>query len=153
MLVLLPPSEGKTPAPDGAPPVDLDALTSPALTAHRVTVLDALAAASARPDAHEVLGTTPGLAEEVRRNTVLRSAPAGPAADVYTGVLYGAADAVDGIVRRIRAEWPGGGSPHAIGTGGLAGIVAPLSASLERVHPDLTLQGLRLAARHLGLCW
>ncbi|MCR1984424.1 peroxide stress protein YaaA [Cellulosimicrobium cellulans] len=92
MLVLLPPSEGKTPAPDGAPPVDLDALTSPALTAHRVTVLDALAAASARPDAHDVLGTTPGLAEEVRRNTVLRSAPAGPAADVYTGVLYGAAD-------------------------------------------------------------
>ena len=57
-----------------------------------MTVLDALAAASARPDAHEVLGTTPGLAEEVRRNTVLRSAPAGPAADVYTGVLYGAAD-------------------------------------------------------------
>ena len=92
MLVLLPPSEGKTPAPDGAAPVDLDALTSPVLTAHRVTVLDALAAASARPDAHEVLGTTPGLADEVRRNTTLRSAPAGPAADVYTGVLYGAAD-------------------------------------------------------------
>jgi type III pantothenate kinase len=72
---------------------------------------------------------------------------------IQAGVLYGAADAVDGIVRRIRAEWPGGGSPHAIATGGLAGIVAPLTASLERVHPDLTLQGLRLAARHLGLCW
>ena len=72
---------------------------------------------------------------------------------IQAGVLYGAADAVDGIVRRIRAEWPGEGSPHAIATGGLAGIVAPLTASLERVHPDLTLQGLRLAARHLGLCW
>jgi pantothenate kinase type III len=57
------------------------------------------------------------------------------------------------MVRRIRAEWPGSGSPHAIATGGLAGIVAPLTASVERVHPDLTLQGLRLAARHLGLCW
>ena len=72
---------------------------------------------------------------------------------IQAGVLYGAADAVDGMVRRIRAEWPGSGSPRAIATGGLAGIVAPLTASLERVHPDLTLQGLRLAARHLGLCW
>lgn len=72
---------------------------------------------------------------------------------IQAGVLYGAADAVDGMVRRIRAEWPGSGSPHAIATGGLAGIVAPLTASVERVHPDLTLQGLRLAARHLGLCW
>jgi type III pantothenate kinase len=72
---------------------------------------------------------------------------------IQAGVLYGAADAVDGMVRRIRAEWPGSHSPRAIATGGLAGIVAPLTASLERVHPDLTLQGLRLAARHLGLCW
>jgi type III pantothenate kinase len=72
---------------------------------------------------------------------------------IQAGVLYGAADAVDGMVRRIRSEWPGSGSPHAIATGGLAGIVAPLAASIERVHPDLTLQGLRLAARHLGLCW
>ena len=72
---------------------------------------------------------------------------------IQAGVLYGAADAVDGIVRRIRAEWPGEGSPHAIATGGLASIVAPLTASIEQVHPDLTLQGLRLAARHLGLAW
>ena len=72
---------------------------------------------------------------------------------IQAGVLYGAADAVDGMVRRIRAEWPGTGSPRAIATGGLAGIVAPLTASVERIHPDLTLQGLRLAARHLGLCW
>jgi type III pantothenate kinase len=72
---------------------------------------------------------------------------------IQAGVLYGAADAVDGIVRRIRAEWPGEGCPHAIATGGLAHIVAPLTASIEQVHPDLTLQGLRIAARHLGLCW
>jgi type III pantothenate kinase len=72
---------------------------------------------------------------------------------IQAGVLYGAADAVDGIVRRIRAEWPGEGSPHAIATGGLASIVAPLTAAIEQVHPDLTLQGLRLAARHLGLAW
>jgi len=72
---------------------------------------------------------------------------------IQAGVLYGAADAVDGMVRRIRAEWPGEGSPHAIAAGGLAHSVAPLTASIEQVHPDLTLQGLRIAARHLGLCW
>ncbi|WP_369824491.1 YaaA family protein [Cellulosimicrobium sp. CUA-896] len=55
-------------------------------------MLDALAAASARPDAVDVLGVSPGLEPEVRRNTALRSAPAAPAAEVYTGVLFAAAD-------------------------------------------------------------
>jgi type III pantothenate kinase len=72
---------------------------------------------------------------------------------IQAGVLYGTADAVDGIVRRIRAEWPAGGSPRAVATGGLAAIVAPLTTSIEHIHPDLTLQGLRIAAGHLGLRW
>jgi type III pantothenate kinase len=72
---------------------------------------------------------------------------------ITAGVLYGAADATDGMVRRIRAEWPGGGHPRAIATGGLAGLVAPLTTSIEEVVPDLTLQGLRIAAGHLGLRW
>lgn len=72
---------------------------------------------------------------------------------IRAGVLFGAAEAVDGIVRRIRAEWPGGKSPKVIATGGLADAVAPLTSSIEAVDPDLTLQGLRIAARHLGLRW
>jgi type III pantothenate kinase len=72
---------------------------------------------------------------------------------IQAGVLYGTADAVDGIVRRIRAEWPAGGSPRVVATGGLATIVAPLTTSIERTHADLTLQGLRIAAGHLGLTW
>jgi type III pantothenate kinase len=72
---------------------------------------------------------------------------------IQAGVLYGTADAVDGIVRRIRAEWPGGGSPRVVATGGLAAVVAPLTTSIEHTHPDLTLQGLRIAAGHLGLRW
>jgi hypothetical protein len=31
--------------------------------------------------------------------------------------------------------------------------VAPLTTSIEQTHPDLTLQGLRIAASHLGLRW
>jgi type III pantothenate kinase len=72
---------------------------------------------------------------------------------IQAGVLFGTADAVDGIVRRIRDEWPGGGTPLVVATGGLATVVAPLTTSIEHVVPDLTLQGLRIAAGHLGLEW
>jgi type III pantothenate kinase len=72
---------------------------------------------------------------------------------IRAGVLFGTADAVDGIVRRIRAEWPGGGTPAVVATGGLARVIGPLTESIERVDPDLTLRGLSLAAAHLGLSW
>jgi len=73
---------------------------------------------------------------------------------IRAGVLWGAADAVDGIIRRIRAEWPvPGGAPHVVATGGLAPLVAPLTREIESVQPDLTLIGLRLAAQALGLGW
>ena len=72
---------------------------------------------------------------------------------IRSGVLWGTADAVDGLVRRIKAEWPGKKAPQTIATGGLAGLVAPLSKEIESVHPDLTLVGLRLAAAALGLTW
>ncbi len=38
-------------------------------------------------------------------------------------------------MRRIRAEWPGGGSPRVVATGGLAAVVAPLTTSIEHVAP------------------
>ncbi len=103
MLVLLPPSEGKTPAPAGTAPLDLDALAHPGLTPVRAAVLDALAAASARPDAHDVLGVPPGLADEVARNVTLRAAPAARASRVYSGVLYAAAG-LDDLTPAARAR-------------------------------------------------
>jgi type III pantothenate kinase len=72
---------------------------------------------------------------------------------IQAGVLFGTADAVDGIVRRITAEWPGGKKPRVVATGGLAPIVAPLTTTIELTDPDLALRGLRIAARHLGLEW
>ncbi|MGE5232363.1 MAG: type III pantothenate kinase [Deltaproteobacteria bacterium] len=72
---------------------------------------------------------------------------------IQAGILFGTADAVDGIIRRIRAEWPGGGTPRAVATGGLAKLIAPLTSTIEDVDPDLTLRGLMLAAGHLGLTW
>ncbi len=72
---------------------------------------------------------------------------------IRAGVLWGTADAVDGLVRRIKAEWPNKKTPQTIATGGLAGLVASLSKEIESVHPDLTLVGLRLAAAALGMVW
>ena len=106
MLVLLPPSEGKT-APETGDAVELAALTSPELTEQRERILDALSAASARPDALDVLHVGASLAPEVRRNTVLRAQPAAAAAHVYTGVLYAAAGLAsthDDDARRLGAR-------------------------------------------------
>jgi type III pantothenate kinase len=67
------------------------------------------------------------------------------------GVLFGTADAIDGMIDRIRAEWPGTAAPVVVATGGLASLIAPLSRTIDAVDPDLTLHGLRVAADALGL--
>ncbi len=72
---------------------------------------------------------------------------------IRVGVLWGTADAVDGLVRRLKAEWPTRNQPMVVATGGLATLVAPLCKELESVQSDLTLIGLRIAAAALGLKW
>ncbi|WP_034088034.1 peroxide stress protein YaaA [Streptacidiphilus albus] len=91
MLVLLPPSEGKAASESGAP-LALDTLSLPGLSAARERAVAALIAVSTGdPDtAAAVLGLTPGLRGELARNAVLRTAPALPAGELYTGVLYDA---------------------------------------------------------------
>jgi type III pantothenate kinase len=69
---------------------------------------------------------------------------------IRAGVLYGAADAVDGIVRRIRRAWPRSEVPSVIATGGLAETLRPLCESFDLVAPQLTLEGLRIAYEHLA---
>lgn len=87
MLILLPPSEGKT-AARGRTPVRADELSHPSLTDARLEVVAALASASAREDALDLLGIGPSLAAEAERNVHLLEEPAAPAREVYTGVLY-----------------------------------------------------------------
>ncbi len=99
--MLLPPSESKTGRSRGKS-LDLDTLSFAALRPQREAVLAAVAEVSARPDAHEVLGVSPNLVEDVARNTRLMTAPAPPAADVYTGVLYDALDLGDLTPRQRR---------------------------------------------------
>ena len=65
-----------------------------------------------------------------------------PVQSMQSGIVFGHAGLVDGVVGRIKAEL---GYPCAvIGTGGLASLIAPQTSSIERVDDALTLQGLRL---------
>jgi type III pantothenate kinase len=61
---------------------------------------------------------------------------------LQSGLVYGFAGQVDGIVGRIRGEL--GDTAPVIATGGLADLIAPYSETIERVDPLLTLEGLRL---------
>jgi cytoplasmic iron level regulating protein YaaA (DUF328/UPF0246 family) len=90
VLILLPPSEGKSTPAEG-PPVDLAALPyAGELGERREKLLDALErlATLTRGRAVVMLGVSKGQAGEVDVDARLRVAPAAPAAEVYTGVLY-----------------------------------------------------------------
>src|SRR5205807_913094 len=67
---------------------------------------------------------------------------------IRSGIVYGFAGQVDGIVRRLRAEL--GADTKVIATGGLAHALVPfVSETVDEVDDLLTLVGLRLiGARH-----
>ena len=60
---------------------------------------------------------------------------------IQSGTVYGFAAQVDGLCARIEEEL---GACTVVGTGGLAGLIAPVTSSIEHVEPWLTLHGLRL---------
>ena len=64
---------------------------------------------------------------------------------IRAGVVFGAADSLDGIVRRIKKDWPRDQVPKVVATGGLAAVIKPYCTEIELIEPDLTLHGLRMA--------
>jgi type III pantothenate kinase len=64
---------------------------------------------------------------------------------LQSGVLYGFAGQVDGLVRRILVELGPKADPVTVlGTGGLAPLMMGESETIQEYVPDLTLLGLRL---------
>lgn len=64
-----------------------------------------------------------------------------PVQSMQSGLIYGYAGLVDGVVDRIKTEL---GPCAVLATGGLARLIAPQTRSIERVDESLTLEGLRL---------
>lgn len=60
---------------------------------------------------------------------------------IQSGLVFGTAGEVDGIVERIRREL---GGATTIATGGLAPVVIPHCRTIDHHEPFLTLEGLRL---------
>jgi len=63
-------------------------------------------------------------------------------ASIQSGVIYGFAGQVDGIVARVREEL--GVEATTIATGGLASSIAPFCEEIDEIDDLLTLTGLRL---------
>ena len=61
---------------------------------------------------------------------------------LQSGLVYGFASQVDGMVERISREL--GADPVVIATGGLSHLMAGLCDTIDHHEPDLTLIGLRL---------
>ncbi|HIW46128.1 MAG TPA: peroxide stress protein YaaA [Candidatus Yaniella excrementigallinarum] len=91
MLILLPPSEGKT-APEDGPSLDFNDLVFPGLSGERRTVIHELQVVSSLANAHEVLKVGKTLQHEIAANQQLLEAATAPAWQVYTGVLFDALD-------------------------------------------------------------
>lgn len=62
---------------------------------------------------------------------------------IRSGILYGYAGLIEGLVKRIKAEMAPE-KPKVIATGGMAALIAPYSEAIEEVDPLLTLTGLRI---------
>lgn len=148
MLILLPPSEGKS-APRRGKPLELASLSHPTLNDARARLLSELVdlcTASTPEHAAAVLGLGPTQAEEVARNARLSTASTARADRVYAGVLYEALDLPtlpSGARRRATARL-------AV-TSGLFGLVRPADhIPAYRLSGSVTLPGVGSVARYWG---
>ncbi len=69
------------------------------------------------------------------------------AGSIKSGIIYGYAGLVDGMVKRMKTEM--GTDPRVIATGGLAELINKVSHTIEAVEPALTLDGLRIISNSL----
>jgi type III pantothenate kinase len=66
---------------------------------------------------------------------------------IKSGIIFGYAGLVDGMVNRMKQEM--GLNPKVIATGGLASLLAQVSETIVQVEPSLTLEGLRIISKNL----
>ncbi|MBI5182782.1 MAG: type III pantothenate kinase [Nitrospinae bacterium] len=77
--------------------------------------------------------------EMTRPDTVIGRSTVG---SMQSGIIFGYAELVDGIVNRIKREIEG--EPYVIATGGLVHLISSESSVIKKVDPFLTLKGLKI---------
>ncbi len=148
MLILLPPSEGKT-APRRGRPLDLGSLSFPALEQDRAAVLDSLVRlCTTYPPtrAAQLLGLGTTQTGEVMVDARLRQAPTARADSVYSGVLYEALGLVglSAAARRRATAW-------LVVTSGLFGLLRPSDRiPAYRLSGAVTLPGIGAVSAFWG---
>lgn len=73
----------------------------------------------------------------IGKNTIL---------SLQSGLIYGFAGLVEGIVARMKKEL--GGEARVVATGGLAGLISGEVDCIDAVEPELTLLGVRIIYEH-----
>jgi type III pantothenate kinase len=68
--------------------------------------------------------------------------------NIQSGVVYGWAGLVDGLIERMTREL--GSEATVVATGGLVSLIADVARSIKHVDPDLKLHGLRLIWERVG---
>ena len=66
---------------------------------------------------------------------------------IKSGIIYGYASLVDGMVERIQKEMDF--SPLTIATGGLSPLISSVSERIDHIEESLTLDGLRIISHEL----
>jgi cytoplasmic iron level regulating protein YaaA (DUF328/UPF0246 family) len=154
VLILLPPSEGKT-APRRGRTLQLDTLSFPDLEKYRSEVLDSLVSLcttdglpfeseAARHVAAQTLGLGTTQTDEIDRNALLHTAHVMRADKVYSGVLYEALSlgTLEGAAKRRATQWV------AI-TSSLFGLVRPSDyIPAYRLAGNVTLPGIGVVSTY-----
>jgi type III pantothenate kinase len=63
-------------------------------------------------------------------------------ASMQSGIMFGAVDAMEGMVRRLRSSL--GAEPKVVATGGYARIIAEKTKVIDHIEPALVLEGIRI---------
>ncbi len=63
-------------------------------------------------------------------------------AAMQSGIIFGYAGLIEGVVNKIKAEL--GGTAKVIATGGQSRLLSKMTTSIDIVDPDITLTGLRM---------
>jgi len=67
---------------------------------------------------------------------------------IKSGIIFGYASMVDGMVQRMTKEL--GTHPKIVATGGLADLIHKVSETIEAVEPNLTLEGLKILSDRIS---